>query len=65
MQIITCLLGFDSIQSLRQALSHILYGPMMVQSSGSNLYDVWCSSVSKKMPFSLATLMAEIYNWDS
>ena len=65
MQIVTDLLGFDSIQSLWQALSYVLYGPMTVQSNGSYLRDVWCSSVSKVMPFSLATFMAEIYKWDS
>jgi hypothetical protein len=53
------LFGFDSIQSFWQTSSHVPYGPMMVQSSGSNLCDVWCSSVSKTMTFSLATLMAE------
>ena len=37
----------------------------MVQSSGTNLCDVWCSSVSKIMSFSLPTFMAEIYKWDS
>ena len=65
MQIVTCLLGFDSIQSLWQALSYVLYEPMTVQSNGSYLCDVWCSSVSKIMPFSLATFMVQIYKWDS
>jgi len=62
---VTCLPGFDNIPSLIQAFQDALYGLKMVQSNGCNLCDVWYSSVSKKVPFSFATLMARIEKWDS
>jgi hypothetical protein len=57
--------GFDSIQSLIQALLHVPNGPKMAQSNGRTLCDVWGGSVSKEMSFSFATMMAAIDTWDS
>ena len=52
-------------QTIWQTFWYVLYGPKTTQSSGSNLCNVWWGSVSKKEPFSLATLMAEIDKWNS
>jgi hypothetical protein len=61
-----CILpGFDSIQSLIQALLYFPYGPKMVQSNGRNLCDVWGGSVSKEMSFSFVTMIAGTDKWDS
>jgi hypothetical protein len=62
---VTGLPGFESIQSLRQALQYALYGPKTVQSNGCTLCDVWGGNVSMTIPFSFATLLAAIDKWDS